>query len=713
MTEAQASGAAADQGARAAGGGAPKAPLSRRGKIILVIIGALLAIPAIALVVLLNYDWNKAKPWLNAKTSEAIGRPFAIVGDLSLTWEKPLIPARDKTWRDTIPWPHLVANDAHIGNPAGMDGNMAAVKQFSFSLNPFALLDKRIEIPVLRFASPNISLVRSADNKNNWTFRQADKPSPWRLDLERVVFTKGIVYYKDAIKKADVVADVDLINDTSPYGVGWKLKGSFNGAPVTGTGKAGAVLSLKEQITPYPLQADVRIGAVRIAIEGTLTKPTRLAALDFRLKLAAPSMARLYPVLGIVLPETPPFQTEGHLIGALDKTSSRWTYDKFSGKTGSSDISGRLEYQTGKPRGMLSGKVVSKLLQFSDLAPLIGADSNASKTVRGVAPVQPAGKVLPVEQFRTERWTAIDADVYYSAERIIRDKQLPISKLSTHLILKDGVVSLAPLKFGMAGGTLTSNIKLDGSGREGKNAIRATAQVTARQIQIKQLFPTIAAMQATVGQINGDAKLTATGNSVSSLLAASNGEVKTMINQGTVSKLLLEQMGLNIGNIILTKLFGDKQVQLNCMATDFGVTNGVMQTRVFVVDTDEALITASGNINLATEQIDLTLRPETKSLRIFSLRAPLYVRGDFNAPKVSVDKGVLAMKAGGAIALGLAAPLAALIPLVNAGPGRDSQCAQLLANAAVKPVAPTPKARPGQPGQVPQAQNVAPQPRVR
>ena len=186
-----------------------------------------------------------------------------------------------------------------------------------------------------------------------------------------------------------------------------------------------------------------------------------------------------------------------------------------------------------------------------------------------------------------------------------------------------------------------------------------------------------------------------------------------MINQGTVSKLLLEQMGLNIGNIILTKLFGDKQVQLNCMATDFGVTNGVMQTRVFVVDTDEAVITATGNINLANEQIDLTLRPETKSLRIFSLRAPLYVRGDFNAPKVSVDKGVLAMKAGGAIALGIAAPLAALIPLVNAGPGRDSQCAQLLANAAVKPVAPTPKAQPGQPGQVPQAQNVVPQPRAR
>lgn len=694
MTEADTPHDAAAAAPAAAAPG-PAKRLSRRVKIVLGVIGVLVAIPALALVILLNYDWNKARPWLNAKSSEAIGRPFAIAGKLSLTWEKPTngVAERDKTWRDRLPWPHLVANDVRIANPDGMQGTMASVKQFSFSLNPLALLAKRIAIPVLRFEAPAVDLIRSADGRNNWTFRHEDKPSPWKLDLERVVFTKGVVHYKDGIKKADITADVDTINADAAYGVGWKARGTFNGAPVTGTGKAGAVLSLKEQIAPYPLQADVRVGAVHIAIEGTLIKPTALAAIDFRLKLAAPSMARLYPILGITLPETPPFHTEGHLTGTLERNNSLWVYDKFSGKTGSSDIGGHLEFKSGAPRGKLSGKVESKQLHFADLAPLIGADSNASKSVRGVAPVQPSGKVLPVEPFRTERWSAIDADVHYAAEHIIRDKQLPIRKLSTHLIMQDGVLTLAPLNFDMAGGNLSSNIKLDGSGREGKNAIRATAKVSARHIHIKELFPTIAAMQATVGEINGDAQLSSTGNSVASLLGASNGEVKSMINQGSVSKLLLEEMGLNIGNIVLAKLFGDKQVQLNCMVTDFGVTNGVMQTRLFVVDTDEATITASGTINLASEQIDLTLRPDTKSLRIFSLRAPLYVRGDFNAPKVSVDKGVLALKAGGALALGLAAPVAALLPLVNAGPGKESPCAQLLAQVSVKPVAPPPKKR--------------------
>jgi len=197
-------------------------------------------------------------------------------------------------------------------------------------------------------------------------------------------------------------------------------------------------------------------------------------------------------------------------------------------------------------------------------------------------------------------------------------------------------------------------------------------------------------LQASVGSISGDANLTAQGNSVASLLAGSNGELKTLINQGQVSKMLLEMMGLNVANIVITKLFGDKQVQLNCMATDFAVTNGLARTRYFVVDTDEALINIAGTINLANEQLDMRIDPKTKGLRLFSLRSPFYVRGPFSQPDVSVDKGVLAMKAGSAIALAAVAPVAALLPLINTGPGEDSPCGRLVALAKEKPTAPPP-----------------------
>jgi AsmA family protein len=669
-----------------------------RLRITIAIAAALIFIAAAALVVLLNFDWNLARPWLNARTSEALGRPFAIAGDLRLNWERQAPAVADQGWRDMIPWPRLTANDIHIGNPqamaadnsTAMPGDMANIKQIAFSLNPFALLEKKITIPVLSLESPDISLLRDANGRNNWTFRNDDKPSAWQLQLQNVIFTKGSIHLIDAIRHADVTADIDTLDADPVYGVAWQLSGKVNDESVSGNGRAGAMLSLQHPRVPYPIMAHLRMGQTVIAVDGTLTRPADLAAIDMHLNMSGVSMGRLYALSGIYLPETPPFATEGHLTGTLSPHGDHWIYEKFSGKVGASDIAGRLDYQSRQPRPLLSGTVVSHLLHLSDLAPLIGADSNSSKTRRGAAVVQPAYKVLPIEPFKTERWTSIDADIKFSADKIIRNKELPINKLVTNVHLQDGVLSLLPLDFDMAGGRLNSNITLDGSGRAGKNAIRATMKVTARHLKLKQLFPGVPTLQASTGEINGDASLSAVGNSVGSLLGASNGEIKALINQGTVSRLLLEEMGLNIGNVILTRLAGDKPVRINCMASDFGVTNGMMQTRSFIIDTDVAIVGVSGNINLAQEQLNLTINTNSKRLRVLSLRAPLYVRGSFAQPQVSVDRGVLAMKAGSAIALIVLAPIAALMPLIKTGPGDNSECARLLADARIKPVAPSP-----------------------
>ena len=671
-------------------------PLSRRQKIVLAGAAVLVAVPVAAAITLLNMDWNRAKPWLNGRASEALGRPFAIAGDLSLTWQQPATAAGSKTWRDSLPWPHLQAQDVRLGNPDAMaqtDGEpaqLATVSQLAFSLNPLALLEKKIIIPELRFDTPQIRLLRSKDGRNNWTFEKQDQASPWQLELQSVVFSKGTVYLTDGVTQTAMRADVDTLADDKRYGIAWTLSGKYRGETVQGGGKAGSVLSLQRQGTPFPIQAEMRASGSSMAIEGTLTRPTDLAALDVRLKIAGPSMARLYPLTGVLLPETPHFSTEGHLTGTLAPGGGEWVYDQFSGKVGSSDVEGKLAFSASKPRKRLTGDVHSRLLQFVDLGPLVGADSSASKKERGVTSTQPAGRVLPVETFKTERWTSLDADVRYTADKITRDAELPISKLDTHVLLTDGVLSLTPLNFNVAGGTLTSQIKLDGSGKVIPNGIAAELKASARHLRIKQLFPRLPALQASVGEINGDASLSATGNSVATLLGSSNGEVRALINRGSISKLLLEEMGLNIGSIVVTKLVGDKQVKLNCMAADFVVNKGLMRTRQFIVDTEDAVLHIDGTVNLGNEQLDLTLQPDSKGLRIFSLRSPLYVKGTFSKPDVSVDKGVLAVRAGGALALAVVAPVAALLPLVNAGPGEENECATLLANARVKPVAPKP-----------------------
>ncbi|MEN3363085.1 MAG: AsmA family protein [Burkholderiales bacterium] len=669
----------------------------RRGlKVTIGSVAGIVAGLVLALALLSAFDWNHVKPWLNQRVSEATGRPFAINGDLSFGWQAPALPYSG--WRRWVPWPHLRAKDITLANPewATTGPTMARVQQIDFSINLLPLIQKVISVTSLILTEPEIALELSKDGENNWTFKKKDSESqsPWQVQVNDISLTRGTVRFVDPLKKADVTARIDTQTDgKNEGGVEWKLSGKFNGDTVSGGGKAGALLSLQQRDVKYPVEADLKIGKSEITARGSLTDPVHFSGLDLNVKILGASMAHLFPFTGLVLPETPKFSTEGRIVGTIGRGDTKLRYEKFKGKVGASDIAGTLEYLQQKPRPVLRGEVISQYLNLKDLGALLGADPAAAQKERGVESKQPPGKVLPVARFKTERWNKMDIQVQITGAKIVRSEDLPIDNLFTKVQLNNGVLSLSPLNFGMAGGKLTSNINIDGL----SNPAKAEMKIAARGIKLKALFPKVEEMRASIGEIYGNAELTSVGNSPAALLGSANGEVKALISQGSVSKFILEAIGLNVGSVVVSKLFGDHQVKLNCMAADFAVTDGLMKTRTFVVDTDDATILVDGAINLKKEELDLSIRPKSKGLRVISLRAPLYVRGTFKKPDVGVDKGVVALKAGAAVALGtVAAPLAALLALINPGPVEDSPCGHLLAEAQKKPVAPAPGNSPAQ-----------------
>jgi uncharacterized protein involved in outer membrane biogenesis len=688
--------------------------MKRSRKVLSWIVGALLVLIVVVAIVIATFDWNRLKPYLNEKVSQAIGRPFAINGDLSVAWRRE--PAEGGL-AVLVPWPEFTARDIQISNPSWANQpQFAHLDGLRFRLSPLGLLVHRVSIPSLQLVQPSIDLERNKQGQATWDFSlaQSSAPSAWALDLGAIGFDRGQIALDDAANRVKLQLSVEPLQQAIPYDqivaqesadaraqagktagtaasktvtnagnndtdseshaasktsyqFAWKADGTYQGVPASGSGRIGAVLALQQNDQPFPVQARLHIGDSHIALVGTLTDPTHLAALDLKLWFTGSSMAKLYPIIGVTLPDTPPYATEGRLKAELHRNGSHFSYQHFRGRVGGSDLAGDLDYATGGARPKLSGTVKSQLLQFADLAPLIGADSNTEKQQRGDATAQPADKALPVEPFRTDRWQAMDADVQFSAARIVHGPSLPIESLSTHLIMTDGLLQLDPLNFGLAGGSISSNIRLDG----GKSPMQGTLKLSARHLKLKQLFPEFAPMQTSFGEINGDADLSVRGNSVAALLAHANGELKLLMNDGAISKTLLETAGLNVGNIVIGKLFGDKTVKINCAASDLVATDGLFDARLFVFDTEDALINVSGTANMASEQLNLDITPHTKGFRIFSLRSPLYVKGTLKNPDVGVQKGPLLIRGAGAVALGVvAAPAAALLALV--APSHDN-----------------------------------------
>ncbi len=770
----------------------------RAGKIIAWLVAIIVILIVALAIFILTFDWNRARPYVNDKVTQAIGRPFAINGDLKVGWQHPV---GETGWRGWVPWPRFSAANITVANPDWTkQPQFATLDEIDFEVKVLPLLAHDIVIPAINLVNPSVDVERLLDGRNNWTFKLASSsgPSEWRLDLHDIAFAKGNIALSDQQKKVEMQVAIDTLgqpipigevmkqqeaasrsasaetvgktgasklaaqanaqaaseaaaasaaaasgassteitasgatvaNGTSgapvaggangtregasegasgaavasassaseagangakpaipPYAIGWTVKGTYNKTPVSGSGKLGGVLALQDANRPFPVQADVKAGDLRVGLVGTLTDPAHLAAVDLRLWLQGNSLGRLYSLTGVTLPDTPPYATDGRLVGQFKSGGNVFTYENFTGRVGGSDLNGSLTYTAREPRPLLQGELVSHLLQFADLAPIIGADSKASKAKRGDATAQPSNKVLPVEEFRTDRWQAIDADVKFTGNRIVKDTNLPITDLYTHVVMTNGVLSFEPLKFGVAGGSLSSDIHLDGS----TTPLKGRFATSARHLKLKQLFPNFKTMQNALGEINGDAALSATGNSPAALAATSNGEVKALITDGTVSRLLMEAAGLNVANVVYEKLFCDRDVKINCAAADFVANNGVLDPRVFALDTDDAVINIDGKVNLRDESMDLGVHPHTKGFRVFSLRSPLYVKGTFKDPHVGVDAAALALRGGAVIGLGLINPFAALIPLLAPSNNKPLPCGQLLSQVRQAPTAPPP-----------------------
>ncbi|ELW9442765.1 AsmA family protein [Pluralibacter gergoviae] len=674
--------------------------MTKTKKAISIVSGTLVLLIVVAIIFIATFDWNRLKPTINQKVSAELNRPFAIRGDLGVVWER---QPSERGWRSWVPWPHVHADDVILGNPPDIPQvTMVHLPRVEATLAPLSLLSKTVYLPWIKLVQPDARIIRLSEKTNNWTFnlasdKEGDKdkqPSAWSFRLDNILFDRGRIAIDDKVTRADIEILVDPLGKPLPfsevtgdagkgdkkagdYVFGLKASGRYNGEPLTGSGKIGGMLALKSEGTPFPVQADFRSGNTRVAFSGTVNDLMKMGGVDLRLKFSGDSLGNLYDLTGVLLPDSPPFETDGRLVAKIDADKgSVFDYRDFNGRIGDSDIHGSLKYATGKPRPKLSGDLVSKQLRLADLGPLIGVDSGkGTKSAEVKKDVQPADKVLPYDRFETDKWDVMDADVRFKGNRIEHGTTLPLNNLSTHVILENGDLRLQPIKFGMASGTIDADIHLAGN----RKPMRGEADIQARRLRLKELMPKAEMMQKTIGELNGDAKLQGTGNSVAALLGSSNGSLKLLMNDGVVSRNLMEILGLNVGNFIVGQIFGDDEVRVNCAAANLDIRSGVVTPRIFAFDTQNALVNVTGNLRFASEQMDLTIDPESKGLRVITLRSPLYVRGTFKHPDYGVKPGPLIVRGAVAAALAtLVTPAAALLALISPSEGDNNQCHAIL-----------------------------------
>ena len=591
---------------------------------------------------------------------------------------------------------------------------MAQVREVEFSLRLWSLIVPPRVISQLRLTDAQVVLERQRDGRANWEFnhgeRQGDQHSDTGLafELEALRLDRGALQLYDAKLDVRATAQARTVDDPR-YPTRIEFSGNWRGATFGGVADTASVLSLRNARQALPLRLDMKVDETTLHAEGEVTGLSDGGRIDVSLAIAGPSLASLYPTIHLALPASPPYR----LTGRLTREGNRICYMQLAGTIGSSDIGGSGELVLGEPRPRLTAALTSHRLNLADLGPIIGVAAAASARRRGVRPDQaskgerdahPPGredrsaqararaaatgrdpqavrpdKLLPTVDLSGERLSVIDADVRLDVDTLVLpSRRLPVGDLQARIQLDDGRLRIDPLRFDFAGGQVLGSLQLDG--QQQPSALRAALDL--RRIRLDRLLAGLEARLDTIdqsgGRLGAQLRLTGRGDSVADLAASANGSVTLGMDGGRISHLALATASLNGGRLLQLLLGGDKPSAIRCMGVAMGLKNGVGNIDAFVLDTEDVRVDAAGQLNLKQERYDITLRPTPKRPNILSVRAPVRVRGTFRDADITIEKTAVA-RAGAAAALALVNPLAALLPLIETGPGEDSNCSEVLA----------------------------------
>ncbi|MFG6456535.1 AsmA family protein [Roseateles sp. BYS96W] len=500
---------------------------------------------------------------------------------------------------------------------------------------------------------------RDADGRTAWPLpekRQGPSDAPAAVpQIDRLLIHRGTARVSDAPLLLQANAHFSTDADGR-----WRadVKGELRGQQLALDAQASAGLALLSPADadepPVRLAVDLRQGPQHLSFEGAASSLLDARALDGQLRVRGSSLNAVGRPFGVTLPNTPPVD----LAGRLQHEAGVWRFGAVRAQVGGSRLGGDFAFDTRPRRPVLSGTLRGGPLRLADLGPAIGADTPPSR----------ADRVLPDRPLDLPALHMMDANVDVALKQLDLGTTAlePLSPVNGRVVLSSGVLTLSQLKAGVAGGRIAGSAQLD------TQPVPPIWRISldANDLAVERWFkPDMKALteHPLTGQLKGQIDVQGRGHSTAELLASLSGPVQLRVENGSVSHLLTEAIGLDIAQGLGMLLKGDSNLPLNCARLDGSFTAGVLRPRTAIVDNRDSRIDLDGSISLASETLDLRAVASPKDFSPLTLRAPLRLQGSLADPRVALEGRSLGGRAVAALALGALAPPAALLAFVDPG----------------------------------------------
>jgi uncharacterized protein involved in outer membrane biogenesis len=620
-----------------------------------------------------NWDWFI--PIVDARASAAIGRKVSI-GHLHL-----------RLGRIT----RVTADDVTVANPPDWpadDPVFVSIKSLTIDADALGyILGHGLVLPLIGLDGPHVLAAETKDGTANFRLSTGGGGGSGSTKIGDLRITGGDAHVVMPKLKADFDTKIETQGDGDAAKIVVEATGTYAAQPISAKLVGGALLSLRDAKDPWPVELNIANGPTRVALDGTLVDPVAFKGANLQLRFSGPDLSLLEPLAGFPIPKSPAYQIAGKLdLDGFDKI----TFQNFQGKLGSSDVAGTIEEQPsgtdvrGKSKPVVTMDLRSNRVDLTDLNGFIGGSPGRATTANATpgereaaAKATASSKLLPDTPISVPRLDWADIHLRYHGAHI-EGRNMPLDDLTVAMDVVGGRISLHPVSFGVGKGRMLANI--DMAPESGKN-LRAKVDLHMQNLDVSRMMAATHTFQG-AGTISGVGAIDATGDSLASLMANGNGEVKMAMAGGDLSAVLIDLTGLQFGNALLSALGVPNKTQVQCFVGDLGLTRGVLDFKAMTLQTGEGITNVGGNLDLAKETIDLALKTDSRHFSVGSLPTRINITGTFKDPSIKPGAEVAA-RAGAAVGLGVLFLPLAILPTIQFGTSEadDARCGELLQQA--------------------------------
>ncbi|MBW1789628.1 MAG: AsmA family protein [Deltaproteobacteria bacterium] len=445
--------------------------------------------------------------------------------------------------------------------------------------------------------------------------------------------------------------------------------------------------ALKLKVTAKAFNATVNL-------DGSIKDPMTPRGIDMGFKIQVPDLKQISQLTGQPLPPIAPVELAGRAADTAPKAYKVSDLKLvFAGNTIQGNVAANV---AGKVPEIVADLSTKKL----DLRPLLkGEKSKEKPKAKTEKPQEKSDKVFPDDPLVLDALKTVNANVAVKAGQILLP-QLAIDDFKTTVVLKNGNLTVKPLKATIGGGKLDGLVALKPSGK----ALDMTTDLKVVGFEVGKMMKELGVTELIEGNLDVDIDLKGRGGSVAKLMAGLDGHTSIIMSQGRIHNKYINLIGADLGSGIfqlINPAKGKKEyTAVKCMVNRFDIRKGMANTTALVFDTDLMSVVGDGKINLRTEQLDLALEPSPKKtvaglgLSLGELAKPFKLAGTLAKPSLAIDPAKAAMmlgKVAGGIATGGTSGLAAAL-LGGSGSAEGDPCPAAI-QAARTGVKPSPKKR--------------------